>query len=88
MPDTEPKVTLEMIAPGETAILLELRTNSPSYRQSLYAMGLLPGTPINVIRLAPLGDPMQIEVRGAQLTIRKSDAKDLIVKRIPGDNHV
>ena len=88
MPNSKPEVTLEQIAPGETAILLELRTNFPGYRQSLYAMGLLPGTPISVIRLAPLGDPMQIEVRGSQLTIRKSDAKDLVVKRNPGDKHV
>jgi ferrous iron transport protein A len=87
MPDSEPDVTLEQIAPGETVLLVELRTDSPSYRQSLYAMGLLPGTPIHVVRLAPLGNPMQIEVRGTQLSIRKSDAQTLLVKRTSDGHH-
>lgn len=76
--------TLAQLAPGESATLVELRTDSPGYRQSLYAMGLLPGTSLKIIRLAPLGDPMQIEVRGSQLAIRKCDAESLIVKRDGG----
>lgn len=79
MPNPNQSRRLEQVKPGETAILLELLTNSASYRLALYSMGLLPGTPIKVIRLAPLGDPMQIEVRGSQLTIRKSDARSLLV---------
>lgn len=86
MPDAEPTYTLEQVQPGETTTLLELRTDSTGYRQSLYAMGLLPGTAIKVVRLAPLGDPMQIEVRGSQLTIRKSDAKSLLVSA-PTEGH-
>ena len=84
MPDPDQNRTLEHVQPGETATLLKLLTDSASYRLALYSMGLLPGTPIKVIRLAPLGDPMQIEVRGSQLTIRKSDARSLLVGPIEG----
>jgi ferrous iron transport protein A len=81
MAEDDNKTTLAQLAPGEQATLVELQTDSPGYRQSLYAMGLLPGTPIKIIRLAPLGDPMQVEVRGSQLAIRKRDAQGLIVQR-------
>jgi Fe2+ transport system protein FeoA len=86
MPHADQSRTLEQVHPGEPATLLKLLTESASYRLTLYSMGLLPGTPIKVIRLAPLGDPMQIEVRGSQLTIRKSDARSLLVEAIEGDN--
>lgn len=76
---TAESYTLEQVAPGSTVTLLELQTESSNYRQTLYAMGLLPGTIIRVIRIAPLGDPMQIQVRDSQLTIRKCDAKSLLV---------
>lgn len=43
-------------------------------------MGLTPGTTIRMIRFAPLGDPIQIEVRGTQLALRRIEAKALIVQ--------
>jgi ferrous iron transport protein A len=71
--------TLAQLNPGESGTLVELRVDSLAYRHSLYAMGLLPGVLIKVVRLAPLGDPMQIEVYGSQLAIRRRDAEGLIV---------
>lgn len=41
----------------------------------LLEMGLLPGTPIEVIRSAPLGFPLEIKIRGYLLTLRKSEAQ-------------
>lgn len=54
----------------------EIRGFAPGYSEAerLREMGLLPGTKIRVIRWAPLGDPLEIKVRGYNLSIRKCDA--------------
>ncbi len=52
-------------------------------RQRLLEMGLIKGTMIELIRFAPLGDPMEVRVRGYRLSIRKGEAKAVIVKRVP-----
>lgn len=50
------------------------------YRRKLLAMGLTPGTEFQVSRLAPLGDPVEITVRGFALSLRKDEAEALIVE--------
>ncbi len=45
----------------------------------LYAMGLIPGACLQVIRRAPLGDPIQVKVGGSLLSIRKCDAQGILV---------
>lgn len=49
--------------------------------QRLMEMGLVAGTELKVVKLAPLGDPMQITVLGYQLTLRKSEAARVQVER-------
>ncbi len=49
--------------------------------QRLLAMGLLPGTEVAVIQMAPLGDPIEIEFGGLRLSLRKSDAAAVQVLR-------
>lgn len=51
--------------------------------QRLLAMGLLPGTEVKVVQVAPLGDPMEIAFRGMSLSLRKSDAAAVAVTRLP-----
>lgn len=46
---------------------------SAAYRQKLLSLGMLPGSVFNVVRLAPLGDPVQIETRHVNLVLRKKD---------------
>jgi ferrous iron transport protein A len=46
----------------------------------LREMGLLPGTTITLVRTAPLGDPIEIKVRGYHLTLRKSEAEHVVVE--------
>ncbi len=48
---------------------------SPGLVQRLQEMGLTPGVPVEVVRFAPLGDPMEIRVRGYLLSLRKADAR-------------
>ncbi|MAE60834.1 MAG: hypothetical protein CMJ49_05685 [Planctomycetaceae bacterium] len=47
--------------------------------QRLMALGLLPGTQLSVIRVAPLGDPITIETHGGQLSLRRADAQHVTV---------
>ena len=51
----------------------------PERRERLLEMGLTPGAPVRVIRAAPLGDPIEVEVRGYRLSLRKQDAKGVHV---------
>ncbi len=53
---------------------------APEHRGRLLEMGLLVGTPVEVIRYAPLGDPVEIKVRGYHLTLRKHEAEQIWVQ--------
>jgi ferrous iron transport protein A len=50
-----------------------------SFRRRLLEMGLVPGTPVQVVNVAPLGDPLFIEVRGAQWSLRRNEAAEIQV---------
>lgn len=67
--------TLDLLNVGQTAQIVGLSDVNPSLRRRLLDMGLTPQTKVKVIRFAPLQDPMEIEVRGYALTLRKTDAK-------------
>lgn len=51
-----------------------------AYRQKLLSMGLTPGTEFLVTRVAPMGDPVEISVRGFSLSLRKDEAASLLVE--------
>ncbi|PNW37392.1 UNVERIFIED_CONTAM: iron transporter [Euhalothece sp. KZN 001] len=53
-----------------------------AYKKKLLAMGLTPGTEFTVTRVAPLGDPVEILVRGFKLSLRKDEAAALIVEAL------
>jgi Fe2+ transport system protein FeoA len=65
--------TLAQLAPGATAVVHAYPQAGPAFTR-LREMGLLPGTPVKLIRIAPLGDPIEIQVRGYRLSLRKSEA--------------
>ena len=73
-------MTLKEIMPGQSCIVKELFTNN--LRKRIIDMGLITGTKIFVKKTAPLGDPMEIVVRGYALTLRKAEARTIIVDRI------
>ena len=71
-------IKLTQLVIGASAIVRELpKTGSAFVR--LREMGLLVGTRITLIRTAPLGDPLEIKVRGYHLTLRKSEADHVLV---------
>lgn len=51
----------------------------PGFRRRLMEFGLVPGTQIEVVRIAPLGDPVQLVVRGCRLSIRLAEAAEVTV---------
>ena len=53
-----------------------------AYKRKLLAMGLTPGTEFTVTRVAPLGDPVEIKVRGFKLSLRKDEAAALVVEQL------
>ena len=73
---------LSRIAVGQIAAVTALNV-SPEAKARLQEMGLLPGTPVQLIRFAPLGDPVEIKVRGYHLTLRKHEAEQILVQPGP-----
>ena len=72
--------TLRDLAPGERGTVTGYLEEAPPGR--LLEMGLLPGTVVEVIRLAPLGDPIDLKVRGYHLSIRKHEAEQIQIERL------
>ena len=67
---------------GERARVVGFTEGGKAYRRKLLSLGLTPGVEIAVIRLAPLGDPVEIRVRGFALSLRKDEAEALQVEVI------
>ena len=70
------------LAIGSEATLLKFLPGAKPYRRKLLAMGLTPGTPVKLLRIAPLGDPMEIKVRGFTLSLRRQEALQLAIEKI------
>jgi Fe2+ transport system protein FeoA len=68
-----PERTLADLAPGATAVVVEVCCERAVARR-LMEMGLLPGTAVSVVRVAPLGDPLEVELRSYSLSIRRKEA--------------
>lgn len=82
---TEPAMQpLSSLAFGQAATVTEIKVPSDK-RARLMEMGLLIGTPVELIRFAPLGDPVEIKVRGYHLTLRKHEAEQIWVRCAPVD---
>jgi ferrous iron transport protein A len=74
---------LSQLSVGSHAVVRELEGRG-AVLVRLREMGVLPGTPLALVRTAPLGDPLAIEVRGYRLTVRKEDAFHVVVEPAVG----
>ena len=72
---------LTSVAVGSAATVVEIKLPAAS-RPRLMEMGLLAGTTVELVRFAPLGDPVEIKVRGYNLTLRKHEAEQIFVQPI------
>lgn len=66
-------IRLDLLAPGTEGIILDIDGDGPLVRR-LMDLGLVPGTPVRYVRTAPLGDPLELVVRGTHLSIRRVEA--------------
>lgn len=79
------RVTLDLLKAGERGVVRGYQGEEDLHYR-LKELGLVSGTKILVKRFAPLGDPMEVVLRGYSLSIRKQDASKIIVQKDPYDN--
>ncbi len=66
---------LKDLKPGTKGKIIGYKKGSADYRRRLLVLGATPGTSFEVVRVAPLGDPVEIRVRGSFISVRKNEAE-------------
>ena len=69
---------------GEQGVIIGYERSQGRYLNRLLAMGLTRGTLVRIVRKAPMGDPIDVSLRGYRLTLRKEEAKVLFIERTAG----
>jgi ferrous iron transport protein A len=72
-------MTLKDLKPGQEGVVTSIGEKGP-VRKRIMDMGVTPGAMVKVIKVAPLGDPIEINIRGYELSLRKSEASQIIVE--------
>jgi Fe2+ transport system protein FeoA len=75
-------VTLDRVEIGK-AVEITAVAGERGFRRRLLELGLLPGTAVTVLRVAPLGDPFELVVRNTHLSIRRREAQQIHVQAEP-----
>ena len=76
---------LNSLHPGQSARITEVGGEG-ALRQHFLDMGMIPGAEVTVIKLAPLGDPMELRIHGYELTLRLAEAEQITIEQIePGE---
>lgn len=65
---------LKDLKPGDKGRIVSYSKDAVEYRRRLLMLGATPGTSFGVVRIAPLGDPIEIRVRGSFISVRKDEA--------------
>ena len=76
----ERRKTLEDLVPGQSGTIVSVGNKSGAVKRRLVDMGLTPGTEVKVTKIAPLGDPIEVTLRGYELSLRKADAEMIEVE--------
>lgn len=74
--------TVGQLEVGDSAKVIGYSEAGSSYRRKLLSMGLTPGIEIGITRVAPMGDPVEIKVRGCSISLRKEEAASLTVEKL------
>ncbi|MVB09837.1 FeoA domain protein [Caprobacter fermentans] len=72
-------MTLDRLKIGKSSKIVEVRGEG-ALRRRLLDMGLTPNTEVMVRKMAPMGDPIEIHLRGYELTLRMDDAKKIVIE--------
>ena len=70
---------LDELGPGEGGTIRRL-DGAPEVRHRLQEMGLTRGTSVRLVRVAPWGDPIELQVRGYRLSLRRSEAASVLIE--------
>jgi ferrous iron transport protein A len=73
-------MTLGEVRPGETVVVRKVGGVGPTMRR-IMDMGITKGCQLHVRKVAPLGDPIEVTVRGYELSLRKADATQITVEK-------
>ncbi len=73
-----PHIPLSEVPVGQSGVIIRLDLAGP-LRRRLLALGLLTGVTVTVTRVAPLGDPLELEVKGYRLSLRRGEAGQIMV---------
>lgn len=73
-------MTLRDLKPGEEGVVARIGDRGPM-RRRIMDMGVTPGVLIKVVKVAPLGDPIEINLRGYELSLRKDEAAQIEVTK-------
>ncbi len=79
-----PVITLDKLVPGESGRIIKVRGRG-AIRRRLVDMGLTSGAVIDMVKISPLGDPVEYRLRGYHLSLRRSEARTIEVELI-GDS--
>lgn len=71
-------MTLRDLKPGQQGNVASIGTTGPLKRR-IMDMGITPGVAVKVIKVAPLGDPIEVNVRGYELSLRKEEAQNIVM---------
>ena len=74
-------MTMDQLKPGQSAYILSIG-GSGALRHHLLDMGLTPQTEVTLQKIAPMGDPVQIKLRGYELTLRLDEAQKITVEQV------
>lgn len=75
-------LTLDTIPVGQSVRMIAFHPDSQGFRHKLLAMGLTPGVHLTILRIAPLGDPVQVRLRGCLLSLRKKECQRIEVEYV------
>mgnify|MGYP000820910740 FL=1 len=78
----ETRTNLDSLEAGKEGYIVSIECEDKALRSHILNMGLTPGVEVKLIKTAPMGDPLEIRVRGYELTIRKSEASKIIIADI------
>lgn len=73
-------MTLKDLKPGQQGTIVSVGEKGPA-RRRIMDMGVTPGAVVKVIKIAPLGDPIEVNIRGYELSLRKSEASQIQVQQ-------
>ncbi len=84
--DKQKRATLSMLHPGQSGHVYAVASGDQRMRRHIVDMGITPGTEIRMVKAAPMGDPLEIQLRGYSMSLRKADADTILLMN--GEDHL